>query len=96
MAQGTKTRYILSYDVTDDGKRTKLANLLLDYGERVQKSVFEADLNATEVKEIMAKAANYLASGDSLRLYPLCRTCVSKVESLGRLILVQTPSHWIV
>jgi len=28
----TRMHYIIAYDVTDDGKRTKLANLLLGYG----------------------------------------------------------------
>ena len=39
-------RYIIAYDVTEDSSRTKLADLLLDHGVRIQKSVFEADLSS--------------------------------------------------
>ncbi len=77
-------RYIIAYDVTDDNHRTKLANLLLDFGTRIQKSVFEAELSRTEVKKILSQSAQYIDSGDSLRLYPVCRNCLEGVEMLGR------------
>ena len=69
--------------MVDDGKRTKLANLLLDYGDRIQKSVFEADLSHSEMQEILAKASKYLTSEDSLRLYPLCQECCKGMRLLG-------------
>ena len=96
MPRHIRTRFIIAYDVTDDANRTRLSKLLLDYGERVQKSVFEADLDAEEVKEIVKQAANYMAQGDSLRLYPQCKTCAGRVQSLGRPIHVTTPEIWIV
>jgi CRISPR-associated protein Cas2 len=96
MPARTRTHYIIAYDVTDDAKRTKLANLLLGYGERVQKSVFEADLEPAEVQEILKLAANYISGTDSLRLYPQCRTCAGRVASLGALPTGLTNDFWIV
>ena len=96
MPSPSLTHYIIAYDVTDDAHRTRLSKLLLDYGERVQKSVFEADLEAEDVKEILKRAANYLAQGDSLRFYPQCKTCRGRVQSLGRPTNVAVPTIWIV
>ena len=96
MPRHTRTRYMIAYDITDDANRTRLSKLLLDYGERVQKSVFEADLDAEEVKEILKRAVNYLSGSDSLRLYPQCKTCADRVQSLGRPVSITTPDLWIV
>ena len=96
MPRTTRTHYIIAYDISDDSNRTRLSNLLLDFGERVQKSVFEADLDAEDVKEILNRAANYLASGDSFRLYPQCKTCAGRVQSLGRPANTTAPTVWIV
>ncbi|MBW1990880.1 MAG: CRISPR-associated endonuclease Cas2, partial [Deltaproteobacteria bacterium] len=37
--------WVVSYDIVDDRRRLRLAKLLTDYGHRVQKSVFECDLD---------------------------------------------------
>lgn len=39
---------IVSYDISDDRRRTRVAKLLLDYGDRVQYSVFCCQVNARE------------------------------------------------
>jgi len=36
--------YVISYDIPDDERRLKVAKILLDFGRRVQYSVFEAHL----------------------------------------------------
>ena len=77
-------RYVIAYDVTEDAKRTRLSNRLLDYGVRTQKSVFEADLTREEAQEVLAMASNYIETGDSLRMYPMCKTCAQGCLKLGR------------
>jgi CRISPR-associated protein Cas2 len=76
-------RYVIAYDISDDRPRVRLANYLLDYGDRVQGSVFEADLSTEDVQEILAYAEKLLSAGDSLLLYPLCRACRSRIQLLG-------------
>lgn len=80
----TRGRYLITYDIVDNAKRLKLSKLLQDYGDRVQKSVFEADLTTTEVSEILRRAAPWVAPADSLRLYPTCASCRKGVRSLGQ------------
>ena len=38
--------YVVAYDIRDDRRRKRVANLLLSYGERVQESVFMVGANA--------------------------------------------------
>lgn len=77
-------RYVIAYDVSEDKSRTRLAEVLLDYGERVQKSVFEADLKREEVQEILKRVSKLIASGDSLRFYPVCENCSRGIVVEGR------------
>jgi CRISPR-associated protein Cas2 len=94
MAQ--RTHHVIAYDVEDDGKRTKLARLLEGYGDRVQKSVFEAELSAAELKEILDAASKLVARDDSLRIYAVCEACCKRVATAGRAISLEAPSARIV
>ncbi|NLH98662.1 MAG: CRISPR-associated endonuclease Cas2 [Chthonomonadales bacterium] len=76
--------HVIAYDISEDGPRGRLAKFLLDYGDRIQHSVFEADLEPEDVERIMARAKPLVAAGDSLRIYALCADCAEKVRSLGR------------
>ena len=40
--------FVVSYDISDDKRRTKIHNTLKSYGQRVQYSVFECDLTDTQ------------------------------------------------
>lgn len=76
--------YLVSYDIIDNAKRTRLAKKLQDYGQRVQYSVFECSLDAKRYKEMMEKVLKFIDSEkDSLRIYQLCGGCMGKIESYG-------------
>ena len=64
--------------------RQKLATLLLDYGDRVQKSVYEADLDDLEPRKVLRRARRYIGEEDSPRVYPLCRACPGGIITRGR------------
>ncbi|TYQ15712.1 UNVERIFIED_CONTAM: CRISPR-associated protein Cas2 [Acetivibrio alkalicellulosi] len=79
--------YIFSYDIKLDKKRNKIANVMKDYGVRVQYSVFEClidkkeyDTLITKIKEIFN---SYPEDTDSLRIYKLCGQCKEKIHSIG-------------
>jgi CRISPR-associated protein Cas2 len=75
-----KRLYAVAYDVADDTRRVKLANLLKSYGERVQLSVFECYLDEKLLQDLKARARRVLDLGqDALRLYPV----QGEVEVLG-------------
>lgn len=75
---------IISYDIESDKTRTKLAHKLKDFGPRVQKSVFEADVTIDELKKLkkLLKSVE-LGKEDSIRLYQICDDCYKKVKVWG-------------
>lgn len=77
--------YAISYDVTDDGRRRRLHELLKGFGRRVQFSVFECELSEAEVAEVTRRAAAEVdEETDSCRLYRLCQGCREDVTIVGK------------
>lgn len=78
------TCYVVAYDIPDDKRRTKVHKILLGYGNWTQYSLFECFLSRKELLLLQAKLAEHLiAREDSVRFYPLCANCLSKVETVG-------------
>jgi len=78
-----QTQFILIvYDISNDKRRTKLHNVLLDYGTPVQYSVFEChldDKNLVKLKKAVARVVR--KRRDNVRYYYLCADCEKKIES---------------
>lgn len=80
---------LISYDVnTEDatGRRRlrKIAKLCLDYGQRVQNSVFECVLDAAQLRALEAKlVATMDQKKDSLRFYNLGNNYSEKIRHYG-------------
>src|SRR6266849_1684422 len=78
------TCYVVAYDIPDDKRRTKVHKLLLGYGKWTQYSLFECFLSKQQLLHLSSRLAEHLrAEEDSVRFYPLCASCVSKVETVG-------------
>jgi len=65
-------KYVVTYDISNDKRRTKLATLLDKYGIRVNYSVYECELNQTKFDKLLyeielKKLIN--KKYDSLRFY---------------------------
>lgn len=75
-----KHLYAIAYDIPDDNRRVKMANLLKSYGERVQLSVFECYLDEELLNDLRTRARKLLdLSQDALRIYPVS----GEVQILG-------------
>lgn len=77
--------YILvSYDIVKDKTRNKVSKFLEDFGVRIQKSVFECDLNELQYSK-MKKGVEKLIDkkADRVRYYPLCKQCIGRVVISG-------------
>lgn len=76
--------FLISYDVVATKRRSKLAKRLLNFGSRVQYSVFECDLNHEQLKRLKEQALACIdQEKDSLRIYALCQNCVAAIQSFG-------------
>ena len=79
--------YLITYDISDDKKRTKLSDLLDKYGSRANYSVYECELNKTKLKQLLYQIESSSLiepKYDSIRFYHICQNCVSKSYEIGR------------
>ena len=67
---------VLVYDIQDDGKRAKIADVCLDYGmDRIQYSAFLGPLLPTHQDELMLRIKKILGKRPgNIQLFPLCET----------------------
>jgi CRISPR-associated protein Cas2 len=82
--RGQSTCYVIAYDIPDDRRRTKVHKILLGFGTWTQYSLFECFLTRKQLVLLRSKLSEHLvAKEDSVRFYPLCASCVSRVETVG-------------
>lgn len=75
--------YIVSYDIPDDRKRNKVAKTLLNFGNRVQYSVFECILDEKQLEKMTSQLGKIISDEDSVRIYALCARCEGVVKVFG-------------
>jgi len=76
--------YVVSYDIPDDRKRDRVSKTLLDFGARVQYSVFECILDGKLLEKMTAKLTKLISDEDSVRIYALCAKCEGVAKVLGK------------
>ena len=90
-------KYLISYDLSDDHRRSRLVNVLLDYASRIQESVFFADIGEGLYDELRMKIAKTIAAeADIVHLFPLCESCLGKKEVMGQGEVPETRDWYIV
>lgn len=76
--------YIISYDIPDDKRRQKIAKILLNFGDRVQYSVFEAILSDELSKKMVSSLRRVSRDKeDNIRIYQACKECKKAIKILG-------------
>jgi CRISPR-associated protein Cas2 len=88
--------HLLAYDIADDGRRYRAARVLLDYGERVQESVFWLDIDA-ELCERMWTRLRHVILGDEdvVWLVPVCHACAKDVRTTGKTRVPEVPEFYV-
>lgn len=92
-------RFILvAYDISNDKRRTKLHNALLNHGTPVQYSVFECLLTEAEEKAMRGAVRRIIRPRvDHVRYYSLCADCVGRIETTGgKEVLSELPPATII
>jgi len=54
------TTFLISYDVSDNKKRNKVAKILEEYGRRVQYSVFYCQLNKKVLFDLLSRISKII------------------------------------
>lgn len=89
MEVGEGVLVLITYDVntqTESGRKRlrKVAKQCVNYGQRVQNSVFECQLDATKYRQVKAILEGIIdKEADSLRFYNLGDKYKNKVEHIG-------------
>jgi CRISPR-associated protein Cas2 len=89
MEVGDLMLILITYDVNTTGlggkrRLNKVSKMCLNYGQRVQNSVFECILDSTQFKQVKYELEEIInIEEDSLRFYNLGDKYKTKVEHIG-------------
>ena len=90
-------RYLVAYDISDDGARARVAARLAAWGDRIQWSVFECTLSAEEVEELYAEVVPLVdPMHDSIHFVPVCAACDGARRLIGQAVRPARESWWVV
>lgn len=72
---------VVTYDIPNDRRRTRLHERLKDYGTPVQYSVFECLVDDDQLAAMQRQVRSIIKPRlDSVRYYFLCRACQRRIE----------------
>ena len=72
-------RYLVAYDVADDKRRARVVKSLLNFGHRIQFSLFECDLEGTDYLRMYRKVEAVMDfAQDRLHIFPICSACTGR------------------
>lgn len=71
LSSESKYVILIIYDIISNKQRVKMAKLLSGYGNRVQKSAFEARLNKKQYARLLRDIKGMLKIDDNVRIYKL-------------------------
>ncbi len=81
------THYVVVYDITQDKLRTKVSDILKDYGmDRIQYSAFYGELRIHGLNSLKTDLQQIINKGDetdSILIFPLCESCFRNRHELG-------------
>jgi len=90
-------KWLACYDIADNTRRERLVQILLDYGQRVQESVFWLDADEDLLDRMRRRAQNAISpQEDSLWLVPVCDACARKIEAAGVTRVPELPEFYVV
>jgi len=85
-------RIIIAYDTPSARRRRKLARTSLSYAERVQQSVYEADLSDVQLRLLSLTLGSIIdPAEDDVCLYPQCMRCAALSRRLGKARSIAPP-----
>jgi CRISPR-associated protein Cas2 len=86
--------FIVAYDIPEDGTRNQIAAELENWGQRVQYSVFECDLDLDRARKLEARLRSLVSGVDNVRMYPLCDGCRRRLVTIGGKPIAESPPFY--
>lgn len=89
-------QYVICYDVADDRRRGRLASALMDFGTRVQESVFVAHLDSELAARMKERVAGLVdPNWDRFHVFEMCSACATRGWTLGTADVARDPEWYI-
>lgn len=77
--------HIVAYDIKDSRRLKKIARLCLDYGVRIQYSIFQFDLNSEFTTKFLQEISCIIDPlKDKIMIVPVCSACRKSIKLLGQ------------
>ena len=82
---------VVCYDIVEDRRRARVLRKMRGYLTRVQKSVFEGDLDDDRLEPMRRMLLEEIdPATDTVRIFHLCGRCIPATEILGTGVYVET------
>lgn len=89
--------HVVCYDIIDDRVRNRVSDCLLDFGTRIQDSVFECLLDDELLDRLVEQLGKLeLDEKDRIRIYQVCARCVDQVQIYGPGEVTTDPDYYLV
>ncbi|MFT4228492.1 CRISPR-associated endonuclease Cas2 [Micropruina sp.] len=87
---------VIAYDVSEDGRRARLAALLQRYGDRIQFSVYLCRLDEDDLNQLVQAAERIInLNTDSLYVLRQCPTCWERMDCRGQSRPPERVLYWL-
>ena len=88
---------LVTYDIANPKRLQRIAKIMLGYGQRVQKSIFEVSLTPAVFKQMKSHIDNTIdPAEDGVKYFPLCRKCFAKTELIGQGFLIDPDEEYYI
>jgi CRISPR-associated protein Cas2 len=89
--------HVICYDISDDNARNLMSERLLNFGNRIQESVFECLMDDELYAGLLTQLEKVpLDKHDRVRIYRICAKCVGSVKIYGRGEVTKDPAFYLV
>ena len=87
---------IVAYDIADPKRLNKIARIMKDFGYRVQKSIFETEIDERLFAEMRRRVELVMVSQvDGVKYFPLCDRCADTLVALGVCAVVPVDEDYL-
>jgi len=76
-------KWLIIYDIRNEKRLARIAKIMLKFGFRVQKSVYELECGKQAVLKLRKKVKNVMREEDSVIIFDICPKCWQKKRQIG-------------
>jgi CRISPR-associated protein Cas2 len=89
--------HVITYDISDDRRRARVAAVLQAYGDRVQRSVFIATVDDAMLQDARTRIGEIInPETDSVYIFRQCAACWETVGIYGQATVSHENLYWAV